>query len=506
MDHFLKWAGLLVLDNGQRWTLEPFQQDIVSEVFAGYREILAVLPTGSYKTTTFGGLALYFCQFKPDARVPIGAAAKDQAGIMFDQAGGFVRRSPALRDRFEVRDGTRIIKCPGTGGIIRVYSASDDSGDGIIPDLACLDELHRHKGHDLYGTWRDKLTKRGGTMLIASTAGDDETNPLEELREAAHRLPNIKTGRTPRHTVARSADLGFVMHEYALKPGDDADDLAVVKHANPASQVTLDELRMRRDSPSTKTWQWLRFTCNMRSKGEDSAIAPEVWDGLAQDGLEPDRHAPALAWMDLAWKIDQAAIGALVWESHERRVVADVVTLPPPVDEADIVAAVLRLQLAYGDLRGVVYDPNAGGQQMVQLLEKGEHPLQTDDDARAGKGLPPLAESYVPPLVFVEHSQDNAPMAEAAARFEEAVRNRWIIHDGDRDCSSVLCRCHGLRGHVLNAVAKPLGGEKWRYDRPSDAKGSKRAKYPIDALTGILIGHNIAVEELAMVTGGGFEW
>ena len=44
---------------------------------------------------------------------------------------------------------------------------------------------------------------------------------------------------------------------------------------------------------------------------------------------------------------------------------------------------------------------------------------------------------------------------------------------------------------------KPIGGEKWRFDRPPDAKGARRSKYPIDALTGVLMGHSVAVSENA---------
>src|SRR4051812_2501575 len=106
------------------------------------------------------------------------------------------------------------------------------------------------------------------------------TTPSEELREAARRLPNVTTGLTPRHTVARSADRSFAMHEWALRADDDPDDLELVKQANPLAQITLEELRMRRDSPSTQRWQWQRFTCNLRSKGEDAAIQPEEWDRL----------------------------------------------------------------------------------------------------------------------------------------------------------------------------------------------------------------------------------
>ena len=68
----------------------------------------------------------------------------------------------------------------------------------------------------------------------------------------------------------------------------------------------------------------------------------------------------------------------------------------------------------------------------------------------------------------------------------DALRNRRLIHDGDT----------GLRSHALNTVKKSVGGgEKWRYDRPPDARGARRAKYPIDALTGVIMGHSVAVAE-----------
>lgn len=76
-------------------------------------------------------------------------------------------------------------------------------------------------------------------------------------------------------------------------------------------------------------------------------------------------------------------------------------------------------------------------------------------------------------------------MSQAAARLDEAIRNGWLVHDGDRD----------LRSHVLNAVAKSIGDAKWKFDRPKDAQGDRRKNYPIDALTGVLMGHNVAVDE-----------
>ena len=132
---------------------------------------------------------------------------------------------------------------------------------------------------------------------------------------------------------------------------------------------------------------------------------------------------------------------------------------------------------------------------MAQLLESGRHPLQTDDDLREEHGLPRLDGAESPPLLFIEHSQDNAPMADAAAKLDEAIRNKWLVHDGNRL----------LRSHVLNAVSRSLGGEKWKFDRPADAKGERRGRYPIDALTGLLMGHRTALAEAGAAESFYFE-
>lgn len=455
-----------------------------------------MLPTGSYKTTTFGGFSLYHGMWVPSAKVTVGASTRDQAAILYEQAKGFVERSKFLALRYKVQDGYKRIRGigPCLGSVIRVYSSDDGANDGVIPSLALIDELHRHKGHDLYGTWRDKLTKRKGQMVTLSTAGDSEENPLEQLREAARQLAEAEVLVEGRHTVVRSDDGGFCMHEWALKPGDDIDDLKIVKEANPAGNVTEAELKMRRDSPSTKLWQWERFTCNLRAKGEESAIPPPEFDARCFEGVKIGPKVPTWVGMDLAWKIDHTALVPVGWEDMKRRVVAGAVTLAPPVSEFEIVRHLLLMAEAL-NVRGIVYDPNAGGQQMVQQLETGTHELLTDDDVRVEAGLPLLADSKVKRLRFIEHSQDNGPMAVASVRLDEAWRYGWIRHDGARKCATKGCRCGGFRGHVINAVTKPLGGEKWKYDRPADAHGSKRSRFPIDALTALEIGHSVAVAE-----------
>jgi phage terminase large subunit-like protein len=71
-----------------------------------------------------------------------------------------------------------------TGGRIQVYAADDRTGDGVIPSLAILEELHRHPSLMLYRTWYGKLPKRGGQLISISTAGS-QASEYENLKADA---------------------------------------------------------------------------------------------------------------------------------------------------------------------------------------------------------------------------------------------------------------------------------------------------------------------------------
>jgi len=475
LEHFVAWSSELILDDGNPWILEPWQREIVADILAGHTEVWAIVPEGNGKTTLMGGVALYHADTVPYATVPIAASARDQARVLYRQAEGFVHRTPGMLDyrphgeagRFKCFGGYLLIRGTEMKSELKIYSADDSTADGVIPTLALLDELHRHRNLDLYRTWQGKLGKRGGQIVTISTAGEPG-GEFEEMRASLLRADGERTDDGPHVRVQSN---GLVLHDWAVRDRSQAEDMEVVAAANPRSTMTPAALAKKHDSPTMSDAHWLRFTCNIATRESGQAITPEQWAALEEPGLVPDMTAWCVGWIDLGWKLDTTAVGMLVWESDDRRVVPAPVILEPPVDEADIVAAILDFEAEYHPF-GWVYDPNAGGQQMVQLLEKGEHPLQAQHPAGE--------------LVFIEHSQDNSLMALAAARLDEAVRTGRIRHDGHP----------GLRQHVLNAVRKEIGGEKWRFDRPPDAKGGRRTKYPIDALTGLLMGHSVAVGEM----------
>ena len=118
LEHFRWWVeeNELTLEDGDDWRVEGFQERILDDIFAGFREVWAIIPEGNAKSTFFGGVALYHADHTRSPWVPIGAASRDQAEILFGQAGGFVYRSPKLQERFRVYEGYRKITNKVTGG------------------------------------------------------------------------------------------------------------------------------------------------------------------------------------------------------------------------------------------------------------------------------------------------------------------------------------------------------------------------------------------------------
>src|SRR5262249_25386718 len=154
---------------------------ILGDYFAGVRELLVLLPKKNGKSTLLAALALHHVYTRDEAECIVGAASREQAGIIFRAAAGFVRRSRWLQSRMRVYHGYRRVDAMDHPGWLHVIAADVDTADGVTPTLALVDELHRHKSGALYGILRDGLGPRSGRMVTISTAGDTESSPLGVL-------------------------------------------------------------------------------------------------------------------------------------------------------------------------------------------------------------------------------------------------------------------------------------------------------------------------------------
>ena len=462
IEHFADWALKLTLDTGDRWVVEDFFLKFAADYFAGIPENWLIVPEGNSKTTSLAGFAVYLNEFRMRASIPWAASSRDQAEIGYRQAEGFVLGSPRLRKLMKPQEGYRRIKNLETGGRIQVFAADDKTGDGIIPTDAFLDELHRHKDMRLYRTWRGKLLKRGGQMATISTAGEPG-HEFEETRELIRTsVPVVE--RRPGFVHCRSAQIAF--HEHALHEGDDVEDMATVKLANPFSAITVESLAAKRSTPTMTVAHWRRFVCNLATRLESAAIQEaEWWNARVLDEIPAGE--PIWGGLDVAWKWDTTAFVPLWWRDHDFRLLGKAEILTPPRD-------------------GTSLDPHRVEEMLRAAAER--NPIHTIvmDTSNAEQLAWWIGEELG--CEVVDRQQTNAFAVMDYQRFTEALRNGWLKHTGDP----------GLSRHVLNAVARPLPGGDTRFDRPSATRrGAGQDRRVIDALTAASMVHTTASAEPA---------
>jgi phage terminase large subunit-like protein len=413
----------MVLDNGDFWEPEDFQLLAIEDIFAGAVETWLVIPEGNAKTTLTSGFGLYHADYTPDAAVAMGAASRDQCEILHNQAAGFVRRTPGLEKRFRVYDGYRRIKALRTGGRMQVFAADDRTGDGVIPTLALLEELHRQRNLRLYRTWRGKLEKRGGQLVAISTAGEVGSEFEDTRRRIRTESPDVTT----EGAYTRAAGGGLVLHDYAVPQGADVNDMKVVKMANPLRAIDTDVLQRKHDSPSMTEMHWRRFVCNQAVQTQHAVISEKEW-GVLEDSAAgiPDGTSNVVIPIDLGWRHDTTAMVPMVLEDDQVVLDESKIIVPPrdgTATDRRVIYAVLRAFDERWNRITAVLDPEADGEQLAQWI----------DDELGWR--------------VITHSQKNTPMALAAQRLLEVIAGGRLRRPHDPD----------LTRQVLAAAGKPVG-------------------------------------------------
>lgn len=340
-----------MLETGEPLELYPEQRTMLGDYFDGARETLILISKKNGKSSLLAALALWHLVTTTDAACYIGASSRDQATILYEQACGYVRRSPILGQYVNVKRGYRELRSASDAGHIRVLAADADTADGVIPTLGLVDELHRQKSSDLYGVFRDGLGARNGQMITISTAGDDEDSPLGRLRAEALAREGLERTGVYRHV----RDAGFALHEWALEIGEDQDDLNLVKQANPAPWQTLETLRERHDSPSMTPWQWARFACGVWGVGDEPYFDIDVWNELAADGDEIKPGRLITLGFDGARRHDATAIVATDVESGHQQLIGAWERPPHAADDWEIDEGEVDEVMAYAFKRWKVW-------------------------------------------------------------------------------------------------------------------------------------------------------
>lgn len=479
--HFKRWASELVFEDGRRHPPEAWQLAFVRDLFGPFDECWLIVPQGNSKTSLCAALALYHMETAEAPWVPIAAYSRDGAEILFGQARGFIERTPGLRyDRdadewplgldvppgergssagpFEVKGRREISHRYNGGAGLKVYAADKETADGVIPTLPIVDEGHRHKDLGLYRLWRGKLNKRGGKIVMISTAGEPGGD-FEKTRDALRDQATDRSSRGECH--GRYATASTVMHEYAVPRRSMVEDIATVKAANPLKKITFTSLMKARRSPTLDYGEdWLRLTCNIAARSSRAAINETDWDeaelapGRSDDaplGVIPE-GVPVTVGADFAWSVDTTSLVPLWVPRKDFRLAGPPEILVPPED-------------------GSMLDVLTVHEAFERIHARNPIEMIVADKTKAQDTLMWAENEFG--CEVIDRPQTNSLAGEDYANFmsalrggaagDEAKRAPWLWHTGDP----------GLRAHVMNAIAYRLPGDRYKFDRPTQSRGNR---------------------------------
>lgn len=453
VDHFEEWAASLVLDDGERWALEPFQAEFVEDVFRGFRECWLIVPEGNGKTTLLAGLGLYGLRFAEEPSIPIAASSMNQAKILYRQARGFIRRNRLETPKddvwFEAYDGWKRVDLRRVNprskrgtilGSLEVYGADAGGGDGVIPfPFAFLDELHRQE-MDLYQTWRGKLDKREAQLITISTAGAPGSD-FEETREAIRVSGEVtRRGRT----FLRVAGAELVLHEHAVPADGDVNDLGLVAEANPLRAVTVEKLARKKSAPTMRDPHWRRFTCNIATRTDREVFVPvEAWKACGPaESEEPFEIAEDSS-------VCVGADGSRTWDTT-------VLAWAAPGDRIDVDCTVfsVRKGIAYHVLHeGRKIDFVNVEESLFDLFERFDVDATAYDPRYLERSME-IADERLPEDAIIAVQPWSKPARDAYQALFTAIIDGTLRHRGDPVLTAHILNCAVERDENTKEIRK----------------------------------------------------
>jgi len=274
-----QWAG-------QPFNLRPWQERIVRDIFGTlrpdglrqYRTAWIEVPRKNGKTHLAAALALYLLvgDNEPGAEIIGAAADRDQASLVFDVAANMVRGSKYLRGRLKVIPSTKRIVDPRTGSVYKAIAADVAGSHGFNASGIVADEVHAWPNRELWDVLATSTGARRQPLTIAiTTAGYDRTSIAWELHEYALK---VRDGLVD--------DPTFYSVIYAADEGDDWEDEAVWRKANPAlgDFRSLEEMRVlyqrAKENPALQN-TFRRLYLNQWTSQETRWLDLAAWEATA---------------------------------------------------------------------------------------------------------------------------------------------------------------------------------------------------------------------------------
>jgi len=481
LDGFVWFCGTLELPDGLGpFVLEDYELTILADLFAGVPENLWLLPTGQRKSMLIGALALYVATYvRSNCRVFILGGLGGHGRNALDAADGFIERDPRrLGQWWTLQEyGLGRLKSRHDKSIVKVVSAGrrkagrgGSTVEGESPDLILVEELHRHEDDGAaLATLQSKAQKKshGGWIVptvIVTTAGD---NLESALGRRLARATDVTAGavvtadrRGEYYRRGIDADGDLVVHEWSVpdevvmperpdsSPADQkryrvevAAYIAEVKKANPASFITVDNLRRSLKTLLSEPWTFQRQHGNQWVVQALPAIDRVGWAAGAREDLAIPRGAEGVViGLDASDSWDTTAL-VPAWRNEDGRVV----TAGARILQPSGVSRPKRMSDAIGILESMIerwpgaivaFDRHYGGGYVAEVLEE-RHAISTVD---VGMG---------------------APFEQASMLLAELVDQQQVRHANEPELTS----------HVLAAASRASRfGRRWRLTQPPDGR------------------------------------
>lgn len=301
-----KWAGSLL-------KLEPWQMFIVCNLFGWvskktryrrFRRAFILVSRKNGKTTFAAGIGLLMLteEAEPGAEIYCGATSEDQANEVFRPAKAMSERAEGFREAYGVE--TMKSSIFRESGLSFFKKLIGKPGEGQSPYLAITDEYHEHPTSEQVDSMYTGMGARQQPLqLIITTAGVDISGPCKELDDYTRK---VLDGTLVDETL-------FAIH-YTIDEGDDWEDWAVWRKANPNLGVSVSEDFLQAKLAEAK--QRVSQQNITRTKHLNQWVsAGSAWmnmvifrKGLDENlRLEDFRGEPCYVGIDLASKIDITA-------------------------------------------------------------------------------------------------------------------------------------------------------------------------------------------------------
>lgn len=320
--------------NGHPFELEPWQKAIIGNLFGWkrrdgsrrYRTSYMEIPRKNGKSHLAAGLALYLLTADGEAGAEVYGAAsdRDQAGIVFQVAKGFVQSDDILDKRCTLYRNS--IMVDSTKSTYRCIAADAHSAHGFNAHGIIFDELHTQKNRDLWDTLVTSTGARRQPLVIGiTTAGFDQTTICYEIHKYAEQV---------RDGIVE--DPAFLPVIYAAATEDEWDDPKTWAKANPNMGVSISEEFIERECKRAKDVPgfrntFLRLYLNRWTEQADRWISMERWDDCTRDGdldIELEDGLPCWIGIDLSERHDLTAVVLVVRMEDDRYAVVTNTFLP----------------------------------------------------------------------------------------------------------------------------------------------------------------------------------